>query len=104
AFIVGNSELDADMDITVYEATDAEGSGAQVISGLTDDFVDGTDETRAGIIEVRDDDLSDGFSYVGLLVTPGAANTFCAFALLGEAYQNPVSNGTEDGVAWIVGE
>lgn len=104
AFIVGNGELDADMAIAVYEATDASGAGAQAISGLSDSFVNGTDEARAGIIEVREADLSDGFTHVGLLVTPGAADSFCAFALLGEAYDNPVDNGTADGVAWIVGE
>lgn len=104
AFIVGNGDLDDDLDVKVYEAKDDSGTDAQAIAGLTDAFVNGTDEERAGIIEVREADLSDGYTHVGLLVTPAATDSFCAFALLGEAYQNPVSNGTEDGVAWIVGE
>jgi hypothetical protein len=103
-FLVGNAELDGDMALAVYEATSAAGAGAQALTGLSDSFVDGTDEDRAGIFEVRDIDLSDGFTHVGLLVYPGATDGFCAFALLGESYERPVSNLTTDGVAFVTGE
>jgi len=103
-FLVGNGELDADMALAVYEATDASGTDAQAISGLADSFVDGTDEDRAGILEVRDVDMSDGFTHLALLVTPGAADSFCAFAVLSEGYTMPASNATTDGVAFVTGE
>jgi hypothetical protein len=104
AFIVGNGELDDDLAMAVYEATDASGTDAQAISGISDSFVNGTDEDRAGIFEVRDSDMSDGYTHLALLVTPAATDTFCAFAILGEAYSYPVSNATTDGVAFVTGE
>lgn len=103
-FLVGNGELDADMTLAVYEATSAAGAGAQAISGLSASFVNGTDEDRAGILEVRDSDMSAGYTHLALLVTPGAADSFCAFAVLGEALDYPVSNATTDGVAFVTGE
>lgn len=103
-FLVGNGELDDDLAMAVYEATDSSGTGAQAISGLSDSFVNGTDEDRAGIFEVRDADMSDGYTHLALLVTPAAADSFCAFAVLGEALENPVDNATTDGVAFVTGE
>jgi hypothetical protein len=103
-FLVGNGELDANMAMAVYEAKDATGTDAQAISGLSDTFHNGADEDRAGIIEVRDTDLTVGYPYVALLVTPGAADSFCAFAVLGEPYDLPCSNTTTDGVAFVTGE
>ena len=103
-FLPQNGELDGDMVIAVYEATDASGTSAQAISGLTDSFVNGTDEDRVGIIEVRDVDMSDGYTHLALLVTPAATDSFACVAVLGESYEAPVSNATTDGVAWIVGE
>lgn len=103
-FIVGNGELDANMAIAAYEAQDASGTGAQALSGLSNTFHNGADEDRAGIIEVRDTDLTVGYPYVALLVTPGAEDSFCAFAILGEPYEMPCSNETTDGVAFNTGE
>jgi len=96
--------LDGDIAVAVYEATDATGDSAQALSGLADSFVNGTDEDRVGLIEVRDTDLSDGFSFVTVRVTPAATDPFSAIAILGEPYSAPVSNATTDDVAFNTGE
>lgn len=100
--IVG--ELDANLAVAVYEATDVTGTGAQAISGLSNTFHNGSDEGRVGLIEVRDADLSDGFTYVTILVTPGATDQYGCIAMLGEPYTAPVSNATTDNVAFNTGE
>ena len=79
-------------------------SDAQAITGLSDSFVNGTDESRVGLIEVRDADLSDGYRYVTVQVTPAATDGYACIAVLGEPYEAPVSNATTDGVAFNVGE
>lgn len=103
-FVCMNGELDANMPVAILEAQDANGTGAQAISGLAGTFTNGTDEGRVGLIEVRDADLSEGFTHVTVRVTPGAADSFSAFAVLGDPYQLPASNGTAEGVAFNVGE
>ena len=103
-FVAVAGELDADLDVAVYEATSSDGDDAAAITGLSDDFANGTDESRVGLVEVRDSDLSDGFRYVTLQVTPGAADGYACIAVLGEPYEAPVSNATTDGVAFNVGE
>lgn len=104
AFLPVAGELDADMPVAVYEATDANGSGAQPISGLSNTFHNGSDESRVGIIEVRDVDLTVGFNFVTLQVTPGATDGYACVAVLGEPYEAPVDNTTTDGVAFNTGE
>lgn len=101
-FVCMNGELDGDLDVKVQEATSNVGANAANIAGLTDAFVNGTDEARVGIIEVKDGDLTSGYKYVSLLVTPAAADTFSAVAFLLDAYEKPASNTTTDGVAWDV--
>jgi hypothetical protein len=103
-FVCMNGELDADMPVIVLEAQDANGTGAQTIAALTGTFTNGTDEGRVGLIEVRDDDLSDGFTHVTLRVTPGAADSFSAVAILGEGSEQPAANASANGVAFNVGE
>lgn len=100
-FLVANGELDGDMAFKVYEATDSSGTSAtEIDTDLRNTFTNGTDEARVGIIEVRDGDLTDGYPYVALQVTPGATDTFAAVAILSEPYEAPVSNATTDGVAF----
>lgn len=101
-FLVGNGELDGDMSIKVYEATSAAGANAQEVdTGLRATFHNGADEDMAGLIEVLAEDLTTGYPYVALLVTPGATDSFCAFAVLSEPYGNElVGNDTTDGVAF----
>ncbi|MCC6361852.1 MAG: hypothetical protein IT450_24215 [Phycisphaerales bacterium] len=96
--------LDGNIAVAAYEATDAAGSDAQALSGLSDSFVNGTDEDRVGLIEVRDVDLSDGFGYVTIRVTPAATDPYSCIAILGEPITAPVSNATTDDVAFNTGE
>lgn len=103
-FVCMNGELDGNMPVIVLEAQDSSGTGAQTIAALTGTFTNGTDEGRVGLIEVRDDDLSDGYTHVTLRVTPGAADSFAAIALLGEGSELPAANATTNGVAFNVGE
>jgi hypothetical protein len=99
-----NGELDGNMVVQVQEATSAAGAGAQNLSGLTGTFTNGTDEGRVGLIEVRQEDLSSGYTHVSLLVTPTATDSFAAVAILDELYEAPAGNATTDGVAFNVGE
>lgn len=101
-FLLLNGELDGDMAFKVYEATDSGGTDAQEVdSGLRNSFVNGTDENRIAGIEVLSEDLTTGYPFVGLLVTPTAADTFAAVAILAEPYGSElVSNETTDGVAF----
>ena len=90
--------------VKVQEATDDQGTGAQDITGLSGSLA-ATDDGKLAIIEVRDVDVSEGFTHVALVVTPAAASTYlAATALLGEPYSAPVSNEPADGVVFNVGE
>ena len=101
--VVLNGELDADMKIEVFEATDDAGADAAELTGVTtgETFANGTDEGRIGIIEVLEGDLSDGFKYVAALPTPGASDTFAAVWIISDLYEYPAVNGTAEGVAFI---
>lgn len=103
--IAGNGELDANMLIEVFEATDDTGSNATELTDITTgkNFVNGTDEGLVGIIEVLDTNLDEGYDYIGLRVTPGATDTFAAFVIIGDLYEAPAANDTGDGVAFNVG-
>jgi len=101
SFVANCAALDDDCDLTVYENSTNSSSGATAVAGATDDFINGTDENRIGVIELDVSKLGDGKNYVALAVTPASAlNFFSANALLGSANRSPVSNGTADGVAW----
>ncbi len=105
-FICGNGELDGDFLVEVMEGTDANGAGAVELTDITSGktFVNGTDEDRLGLIEVLDSQLDDGYDWIGLRVTSGAAgDSFFAAAAIGDLYEEPASNLTTDGVAWVVG-
>lgn len=103
--IAGNGELDANMLIEVFQATDSSGTNAAELTAITTGvtFVNGTDEGHIGIIEVLDTNLSEGYDYIGLRVTPGAADTFAAFVLIGDLYDAPAENAVADGVTFNVG-
>lgn len=100
-----NGELDADMTIKVYEATDSSGSGAQELTraATAQKFVNGTDEGRVGAIVVKEGQLSAGYSHVTLQITPGATDSVAAIAILGGLYAYKASNTTSDGVAFAKG-
>jgi hypothetical protein len=103
--IAGNGELDADLTVEVFEATDASGTDATELTGITNSqkFTNGTDEGRVGLVEVLDTDLTDGFDYIALKVTPGATDSFAAFVVISDLYDSPASNLPADGVAFNVG-
>ena len=82
--ITGTMVTNATVDLQIWQATDAEGTGAKVIAGkaitqLTE--ADGDGDDICGI-EVRTEELDvDGdFSYVAAILTIGTAN--CAATLL----------------------
>ncbi len=98
-------DIAADGVIEVFEATDAAGAGAQELTGVVATsvtFSNGDDENRVGLIEVKDTDLSEGFDFIGLKVTPaGATYPFAAVALIADLYSFPAVNGTAEGVAFV---
>lgn len=103
-FVINLGATTGDVAVKVQEAQDDSGTGAQDISGLAGTLT-ATDDGKLGIIEVRDVDLSAGFTHIALVVTPAAASTYlAATALLGEPYSAPVSNAVADGVVFNVGE
>lgn len=85
-------ELDADMTVAVYEATDNAGSGAQAIAGLTGTFTNGTDEGGYGLITVASEDLSDGYDFVTAYVTPGATDAFACVWVIGQLHEYAADN------------
>jgi hypothetical protein len=101
-FICGNGELDGNMTVALYEATDDEGAGAQALTGVTESFANGTDEARVGLFEIRADQLTAGFTHVALRCTPGATDSFAGYAVLFGGHNLPASNETTDGVAFVV--
>jgi hypothetical protein len=103
-FIMSAGELDGDMAVAAYRDSDGAASDPEALSGLSESFVNGTDESRVGIIEVREADLDADHPYVTIAVTPTAADGFACIAVLSEPYEVPVSNETTDGVAFNVGE
>jgi hypothetical protein len=103
-FIPMNGELDANMAVAIYAASDAEGTGAEALTGKSGTFTNGTDEGRAGIIEVLQSDLPAGKPYVTARCTPGAADAYACALILSENYEAPVSNGTANGIAFAAGQ
>lgn len=104
--IVLNGELDGDLLMELFEATDSSGTSAQELSGITagQSFINGTDEGKVGVFEVLADDLSDGFSHVAVRPTPAATDTFAAVWILGDLYEYPAANAAADGVTFVTGE
>ena len=95
-FIMSNGELDSNMAFKVYEATDSSGSGAQEVdTALRNTFTNGTHEAYVAAIEVLSDDLTDGYPYVTVQVTPGATDTYSCVVLLSDPYVAPVSNNND---------
>lgn len=102
-FVAQVQTLDDDCDLTVYQNSAAQDSGAAIVTGATDDFINGTDENRAGVIEIGTGNLTDGNYYVALRVTPASALAFFgAVAYLTKAHSEPVANGTAENIAWVV--
>lgn len=104
-----SGELDGDLAVEVFEATDSSGTGAQELNaaaGVTDgeSFANGTDESRVGLIEVLADDLSSGYTHIAFKVTPAATDGFAGVWILSDLYEYPAENTEDDGVAFVAGE
>ncbi|MCC6904301.1 MAG: hypothetical protein IT326_00560 [Anaerolineae bacterium] len=99
--------VDADISnavvVEVYEAKDDAGTDAQelttaVTSGKT--FAAATAAGMVGGIEVRDEDLSSGYTHVTVYMTPAGTEVISCVAVLSEPRNLPVSNATTDFVAF----
>lgn len=102
AIFIGHAgELDANMTVAVYEATDSAGTGAQAVTALAGTFTNGTDEGLPGVIEIRDADLTAGYNYINVLVTPGATDGFSGVLLLADPIAAPVTNTVDTHVAFV---
>jgi len=102
AIIPVAGELDANMAVAAYCASDNAGTDAAVIDADTDGtFHNGADEGLPAIIEFSADDLTAGQPYITLAVTAGATDGFCAVAILYDAYSAPVDNTEGTDVAFI---
>lgn len=85
----------ATLDFALYEATDDQGDGEQAISGkaITQLTEAGTDSDKQAIVEVRADELSEGYRYVRGILTIGTATSDAAvIAVAGEARYQPASD------------
>ena len=104
ALLIGHvGALDANVTLEVMEATDDAGTSAQELTGPTtgETFTNGTDESRVGLIEIRQGDLSAGYTHIAARITGDAGQSLSAvFVFTDSEFDYPVSNGTADGVAF----
>ena len=72
---VSNCSSGSAVTLQMYEATDATGGGAQAVTGATDVYTSaGLATCDVLIAQVRGEDLSAGFQYVGARLTAGQTN------------------------------
>jgi hypothetical protein len=101
-FAAGPS-LAGNVAVKVQEATSAAGAGAADISGKSGTITAGTDDSLPCLIQVDQEDLSEGFTHVRLVATPaGGAADFAAFALLYDLYELPADNTVNTDVGFVV--
>lgn len=84
----------ATLDFKVQEAQDGSGTGVQDLTGksITQLTEAGTDSDKQAIVEVRSEELSDGFTHVKGVMTIGVATSDCGMiAIAGEARYLPAS-------------
>ena len=99
-FVAGNGELDGNIVLAIVEATDSSGTSAQVLAGKAGTFTNGTDETRVGLITVNDFDVTLGYPWVTVRVTPAATDSFFCIAVVSNPNKLPAQNTTALGVAF----
>lgn len=72
---VSNVSSGSTITLQMYEATDGTGGGAQAITGATDTYLSAATATLDVLVaQVRGEDLSAGYQYVGARLTTGQAN------------------------------
>lgn len=91
---VPDSDLNGDVTVAVYAASDSAGTGAEQINASTSigTFENGTDDGDVGVIEIREKSIPSDKPYVTLYVTQAANDEFSSVMILGQAYENPVDN------------
>ena len=101
--MVGTFGADATVDFKLQEATSSGGAGAQDLSGKAiTQLVDGDDDKQA-IVNVRADELSDGYHYVcGVLVIATEAVDAAVLVKGGDPVYLPASDFDLDSVDEIV--
>ena len=83
------------LTLTLKEATNSAGAGAQTLgTAVTGTATGSPTEDLEALIEARAEDLSDGYTHIGVVIgtNNGSSLTGGAVALLGDARQKPVSN------------
>jgi len=72
---VSDASSGATVTLQMYEATDATGGGAQAVTGATDTYTSAaTSVVDVLVAQVRGEDLSAGFQYVGARITTDDAD------------------------------
>lgn len=95
--MAGDLGTSATVDAKIEEAKDGSGTGAQDLSGkaITQLTQAGTDSNKQAAINVRQDELSDGFTHIRVSLTVGTASSDAAAALFGfDARYEPETDAT----------
>lgn len=80
----GTLGTSATLDAKLEEATDGSGSGAQDVSGKAiTQLVKASNDDDQAVINLRNDELSDGFTHFRLTMTVGTASSDAAAVVLG---------------------
>lgn len=95
--MAGTLGASATLDAKIEEATDSSGSDSQDLSSksITQLTKAGSDDDKQALINVRQDELSDGYTHVRLSMTVGTASSDAGAVLLGfDARYEPETDAT----------
>lgn len=83
--MAGTLGTSATLDAKLVEATDSSGTGAQDLSGkaITQLTQAGSDSDKQAIINLRADEMSDGFTHAALVITVATASSDAGAVLIG---------------------
>lgn len=97
AVLAGDLGTSATIDAKIEEAQDGSGTGAQDLSGkaITQLTQAGSDSNKQALINVRQDELSAGFTHIRVSLTVGTASSDAAAVLFGfDARYEPETDST----------
>ena len=82
------------IDGKLTESTDGSGGSEQDLTGKTITQLSATDDNKQGVINIHESELSAGFDFVRLVLTPtgGTTNLAGAIILGGDASHEPASD------------
>lgn len=84
--IVGAMTATGTLDAKLQMAKDATGTGAVDITGKAiTQMLAASDSNKLRFIELKTDEITDGYSHIRLVLTPATATSICGAVLLGEA-------------------